>query len=269
MKKTLIALTVVTGAVMSVSGVANAAFESGYTGGDFSLGGTITASEQGAVYEGKVGSVTGLDATVSVGDTSASITAPADAGLLALRSVSGGFNSSASGKIANISFNGKTLLNAASGSSFSNGAIKMKLNAYDSDGDKIGSVSFPMQVAGVSVIVNNSTSEAVGSSLYSYGSSTAYYGGLPQTASGSVSSYSDALGIINGLFSDVSEYLPATTSTDSTAQAKQFVTSGQQIYTAYAAGIAEGQSIDLTLDSAATAGDVSWTASMPVTVTYQ
>ncbi|HCB9840027.1 TPA: hypothetical protein M2Q89_004920 [Escherichia coli] len=267
MKKTLIASVVATG-LLSASGVANAAFESGYTGGDLSLGGTITTAAEGTVYEGKVGSVTGLDSTISVGDTSVSITAPANAGLLALRSVSGGFDSSASGKVASITFNGKTLIQAASGSSFSNGAIDMTLTAYNSDGDEIGTVTFPMQTAAVAVSVDNSTSAAVGASLYAPASSgAAYYGGLPQTSSGVISSYSSALSVIDGLFSDASEYLPDTTATTS-AGPKTFTASGTQFYTAYAAGIVEGQSITLTLNSAATAGDVSWTASMPITVTY-
>ncbi|HFW6978509.1 hypothetical protein [Escherichia coli] len=267
MKKTLIALVVAAGATMSVSGVANA-FTSAFPGGDISLGGTISTPVQGAVYEGKVGSLTGLDSNIPVGDTTVSIVAPANAGLLALRSVQGGFDNSASDKIANITFNGKTLVQAAGGS-FSNGAIDMTLDVQDATGNKIGDITFPMQVAAVSAIVDNADSSVAGASLYAYDNSRTYYGALPQKAAGAVSSYSDALSIMNGLFSDISDYLPQVTSEASTAEAKDFSATGKVFNTAYAAGIVAGNTITLTLDNPATAGDVSWTASMPVVVSYK
>lgn len=266
MKKTLIALAVAAGATMSVSGVANA-FTSAFPGGDISLGGTISTPVQG-VYEGKVGSLTGLDSNIPVGDTTVSIVAPANAGLLALRSVQGGFDSSASDKVANITFNGQTLIQAAGGS-FSNGAIDMTLDVQDSTGNKIGDITFPMQVAAVSAIVDNADSSVAGASLYAYDNSRTYYGALPQQAAGAVSSYSDALSIMNGLFSDISDYLPSVTSEASTPEAKDFNATGKVFNTAYAAGIVAGNTITLTLDNPATAGDVSWTASMPVVVSYK
>ena len=267
MKKTLIALAVAAGATMSVSGVANA-FTSAFPGGDISLGGTISTPVQG-VYEGKVGSVTGLDSKIPVGDTTVSIVAPANAGLLALRSVQGGFDNSASDKVANITFNGKTLVQAAGGS-FSNGAIDMTLDVQDATtGNKIGDITFPMQVAAVSAIVDNADSSVAGASLYAYDNSRTYYGALPQQASGAVSSYSDALSIMNGLFSDISDYLPQVTSEASAPEAKDFSASGKVFNTAYAAGIVAGKTITLTLDTPATTGDVSWTASMPVVVSYK
>ena len=268
MKKTLIALAVAAGATMSVSGVANA-FTSAFPGGDISLGGTISTPVQGALYEGKVGSLTGLDSNIPVGDTTVSIVAPANAGLLALRSVQGGFNSAASDKIANITFNGKTLIQAAPGRSFSNGAINMTLDVQDANGNKIGGITFPMQVAAVSAIVDNADSSVVGTSLYAYDNSRTYYGALPQQASGAVSSYSDALSIMNGLFSDISDYLPQVTSEASAPDGKDFSATGKVFNTAYAAGIVAGNTITLTLDNPATAGDVSWTASMPVVVSYK
>lgn len=267
MKKTLIALAVAAGATMSVSGVANA-FTSAFPGGDISLGGTISTPVQGALYEGKVGSLTGLDSKIPVGDTTVSIVAPANAGLLALRSVQGGFDSTASDKIANITFNGKTLTQAAAGEAFSNGAINMTLDVQDADGNKIGGITFPMQVAAVSAVVNNAGSSVVGASLYAPDDRSVYYGALPLQANGVVSSYSDALSIINGLFSDISDYLPQVTS-ESNPDAKDFSLTGRVFNTAYAAGIVAGNTITLTLDNPATAGDVSWTASMPVVVSYK
>ncbi len=268
MKKTLIALAVAAGATMSVSGVANA-FTSAFPGGDISLGGTISTPVQSTLYEGKVGSLTGLDSEIPVGDTTVSIVAPANAGLLALRSVQGGFDSTASDKIANITFNGKTLTQAAAGEAFSNGAIDMTLDVQDADGKKIGGITFPMQVAAVSAVVDNADSSVVGASLYAPDDSSVYYGALPQQGGNAVSSYSDALSIINGLFSDISDYLPQVTSELSFPDAKDFSLTGKVFNTAYAAGIVAGNTITLTLDNPATAGDVSWTASMPVVVSYK
>ncbi|WP_407904686.1 hypothetical protein [Escherichia coli] len=267
MKKTLIALAVAAGGIMSVSGVASA-FTPGFTGGDFSLGGTISTPVQGALYEGKVGALTGLNSTIPVGDTTVSIAAPADAGLLALRSVQGGFDSAASDKIANISFNGREL-REISGGSFSNGVTDMTLDVQDANGNKIGNIYFPMQVVGVSAIVDKTDSSVAGASLYAFDDSTAYYGALPKTQQGAVSSYSDALNIMNGLFSDVSDYLPRVTSEATSAEAKQFTAADKVFNTAYAAGIVAGQTITISLDNPATAGDVTWSASMPVVVTYK
>ncbi len=267
MKKTLIALAVAAGATMSVSGVANA-FTSAFPGGDISLGGTISTPVQSTLYEGKVGSLTGLDSEIPVGDTTVSIVAPANAGLLALRSVQGGFDSTASDKIVNITFNGKTLTQAAAGKAFSNGAIDMTLDVQDDNGNKIGGITFPMQVAAVSAVVNNADSSVTGASLYAPDDRSAYYGALPQQGKDAVSSYSDALSIINGLFSDISDYLPQVTSEWSSPDAKDFSLTGRVFNTAYAAGIVAGNTITLTLDNPATAGDVHWTASMPVVVSY-
>ncbi|EGI3984092.1 hypothetical protein H3430_003898 [Escherichia coli] len=263
MKKTLIALSVAAGAVMSVSGVANA-FTSAFPGGDISLGGTISTPVQGAVYEGKVGSLTGLDSNIPVGGTSVSIVAPANAGLLALRSIQGGFDNSASNKIANITFNGQILPQ-----SFSHGAIDMTLDVHDATGNNIGGITFPMKVAAVSAIVDKTNASVAGASLYANNDRMAYYGALPQGQNSAVSSYSDALSIMNGLFSDISDYLPQVTSEDSTPSTKDFSATGKVFNTAYAAGIVAGETITLTLDTPATTGDVSWTASMPVVVSYK
>ena len=268
MKKTLIALTVAAGAVMSVSGVANA-YTPAFSNGDISLGGTISTPVQASLYEGKVGSLTGLDATIPVGQTSATITVNGEGGLLALRSVESGIVSTASDKIANITFDGKTLLDAASGTAFNSGVIDMTLDAHDSTGNKIGNIVFPMQVAAVTVTVDDAASTAVGASLYSPNDSTVFYGGLPKTKEGALQTYSGAMSKIEGLFTDIGENLPEITSQGAYAELKNFGAADKTFHTAYAAGINSGDTVTINLDNAATTGDVSWTASLPVVVTYK
>lgn len=268
MKKTLIALAVAAGTVMSVSGAANA-YTPSFSNGDISLGGTVSTPVQAGLYEGKVGTLVGLDATIPVGQTSATITAPTESGLLALRTVQGGFDSSASDKIANITFDGKELLAAASGSSFSGGSIEMTLEARNAEGNRIGDIVFPMQVSGVSVIVDNADASAIGESLYADSNAAVFYGGLPKTKQGAVQNYTDAIGKLTGMFPDIVDNLPSVTSEGTSAAVKGFTATGKTFNAAYAAGINSGETITLNLDNAATSGSVDWTASMPVVVTYK
>lgn len=265
MKKTLISLAVAAGAVMSVSSVANA-YTPSFSNGDISLGGTISTPVQAALYEGKVGSLSGLDATIPVGASTVTIAAPANAGLLALRSVAG-FNNTASDRIANITFNGVSLLDAASGDSFSNGAIQMTLDVQDDTGSAIGDVVFPMQVA--AVITTEINGDVWGTSMFASADTHAFYGGLPTSASQAVTLYSDAVNVMNGLFSDVTANLPQITRESAKAEVKNFALADAVFNTAYAAGIVMGENITINLDNPATTGSVAWTASMPIVVTYK
>lgn len=266
MKKTLISLAVAAGAVMSVSSVANA-YTPSFSSGDISLGGTISTPVQAALYEGKVGSLSGLDATIPVGASTVTIAAPANAGLLALRSVAGGFNNTVSDRIANITFNGVSLLDAASGDSFSNGAIQMTLDVQDDTGSAIGDVVFPMQVA--AVITTETNGDVWGTSMFASADTHAFYGGLPTSASQAVTLYSDAVNVMNGLFSDVTANLPQITRESAKAEVKNFALADAVFNTAYAAGIVMGENITINLDNPATTGSVAWTASMPIVVTYK
>ncbi|EED0374213.1 hypothetical protein BMM44_004568 [Escherichia coli] len=268
MKKNLITLMIAAGVTVSASGVAHA-YNSSFSGDSISLGGTVATPVE-SVYEGKVASLTGLDATIQVGLSSTTIAAPAHAGLLALRSIDGGFDNSATNKIANITFNGQKLSQAASVDRFTNGKIEMTLEARDSSSNtRIGDVVFPIQAAGVSVIVNKNTNDAIGESLFAYDASSAFFGGLPEKSDVAIQTYAEARSAIDNLFSDVTDYLPVTTSEGHTASSKSFTADGMLFNAAYAVGIAAGDNIVLNLDSPAQAGSVAWTASIPVVVTYK
>lgn len=264
MKKTLIALAV---AASAVSGMAHAAYESSFTGGDISLSGTISTPVQGG-YEGQVGSLPGLDATIEAGQTSATIPVTENVGLLALRTVQGGFTSDSSDKIANITFNGKTLNNLGT---FSSGSIvTMELTAQDSSGAEIGNIVFPMQVAAVSVVVDNDDQTVTGTSLFADADSQTFWGGLPTAQSKALGNYSDAITTISNMFSDIADDFPAVTVQETVAQPKTFTAENKTFNAAYAAGINSGANITLNLNDVTTAGtEVSWTASMPVVITYK
>ncbi|HHZ3895796.1 TPA: hypothetical protein ACWCES_004856 [Escherichia coli] len=267
MKKSIISLMIVAGAAMSTSAVAQG-FTPSLPGGDITLGGTITTAMEG-VYEGKVSSLNGLNATIRVGESEATITAPNHAGLLALRSIDG-FDNTAHGRIANIKFDGKSLSDAAGGGRFTNGKIDLSLIVKNSENAEIGTVVVPVQVAAVSVTVDKHTKEASGESLSAIEDQYAFFGGLPYSPGASIQSYDGALGVVNSLFSDITAGFPEATLKATSAVAKSFGAADKTFYTAYAAGVTQGDTIHLTLNNpAANAGDVSWTASMPITVTYK
>ncbi|EOU9058642.1 hypothetical protein ACNZ55_004293 [Escherichia coli] len=267
MKKNLIALMIAAGATVSVSGVAHA-FEPSFSGGNLSFGGTVTTPVAG-VFEGKVSSLAGLDATIKAGASSVTIPVATDKGLLVLRSVSGGFDSSASNKIANITFNGKTLADAAGGSRFTEGKISLTLSAQNPDGHEIGTITLPIQVAGVSVTVDNAGGQALGESLVAGNASYAFHGGLPVKPAAAISSYDVALNVVDSMDPDATEYFPEATEKANTALSKTFMAENKTFHAAYAAGIRSGDDITLNLSSPATAGSVNWTASIPVVVTYK
>ncbi|EEQ8957270.1 hypothetical protein LFY73_004634 [Escherichia coli] len=268
MKKSLIALMIAAGATVSVSGVAHA-FSPSFSGDNISFSGTLTTPVAG-VFEGKVSSLTGLDATIKAGESSVTIPVATDKGLLVLRSVSGGFDSSASNKIANITFNGKTLAEAAGGSRFTEGKINLTLDAQNNNGVDIGTITLPIQVAGVSVTVDNTSAQALGESLVADSASYAFHGGLPVKPDAAISSYDVAFNTVGSMAPDATEYFPVATEKADAAVSKSFSAENKKFHAAYAAGIRSGDNITLNLSSPATAGaPVEWTASVPVVVTYK
>ncbi|EFJ2838297.1 hypothetical protein G5G79_004516 [Escherichia coli] len=267
MKKNLIALMIAAGTVMSASAVAQD-FEAGFGSGSIGFGGSITTPMAG-VYEGKVSSLNGLDATIRVGAQEATIAVPANTGLLALRSING-FNANASNKLAKIEFDGQSLSDLAGSGNFRNGKIDLALPAKNTvDSSVIGTVTVPVQVAAISVIVDDNTQQASGQSMSAVSDRYAFFGGLPYQPSAAIQVYDEASAVINNLFPNITGNFPAVDTKVDRAEPKTFTASGKTFYTAYAAGVLQNDNVRLQLSQAAdTAGVVSWVASVPVTVSY-
>ena len=229
MKKTLIALAVAASVVMPVFNTAYASTDK-FSGGNISLGGTISAQVPTYVYKGTVGTLSELNVTINAGEQNITIPVQANAGLVSLRTVTEGVESTTLNKIANITFDGRSLLEAASDNSFNNGKINMTLEARNSSGEAIGNVVFPMQVAGVAVTVDKTTSDAYGASLFSPDNNRVFYGGLPVEKTQAVQGYTESVNLIKKLFSELANDLPQVSTQGVLAESKDFSNSNKTFH---------------------------------------
>ncbi|EMD8585455.1 TPA: fimbrial protein [Escherichia coli] len=255
MKKTMIALAF--GAI-TASGSAMAWVEGG-SGGSVDLGGTITPDTTiTSPWEVKVGSaLTGLDAQISAGATSASVTVPGDSLVLGVRSKDGWFTG-APGIAPQLDYHG-----AVSGT-YSRGATDLTLDVKDANTDQtIGSLTTKLTTAAMGS-TRNATAEGH-YMLAAANAGDAFFGGLGGVNASQL--YGDPQGLAARVDSTVTEHYE-TAGSQRGIYTATFGATDAQYNAFYLSALETANAINIQLDNPVTS-DVSWKASLPVTVTYQ
>ncbi|WP_218071402.1 fimbrial protein [Escherichia coli] len=256
MKKTLIALAVAASAA-AVSGSAMAWNEGG-TGGEFSVGGTLSPSDTGLVWEVKTGTpVSNLDATLDSGDTTVDISIPEDVLVLGIRSVSGGFVGQ-SGISPQITYTNSAGGDALDIDSFSGGKANLTLTVNNESGVQIGELTTKLTAA---AMYGYGTSKA---SLYASSSGYAFYGGIP-TDSGSIVTYPQTYA--SGIDSTILDNWSLSSATVVSATESSMNDSGNTYEAFYVSALDAGTSLNIELENPLD-NATSWVAPLTITVSY-
>ncbi len=255
MKKTMIALAF--GAI-TASGSAMAWVEGG-SGGSVDLGGTISPDTTITFpWEVKVGSaLTGLNAQISAGATSASVNVPSDSLVLGVRSKDGWFTGG-QGISPQLDYH-----DAVSGT-YVSGVTDLTLDVKDAGSDqKIGSLTTKLTVAAM-----GSSQNDFAATYYMIGANNAgnaFFGGVGTTGSDQL--HSDPQALAARVDSTVTEHFELAGSAAG-RQSVTFNSTDVQYNAFYISALETANEINIQLDNPVTS-DVNWKASLPVTVTYQ
>lgn len=265
MKKTLIALAVAASAVVSGSAMA---WVSNGTGGNVELGGTLIPVEKVTPWEVKTGAgATGLNADVMKGQKMVKIALTKAVPVLGIR------NKDANGFIG--MFGGELVPQISYGTAvdidgFSGGVTTLTLDAFNENGDKLGTMAVPFSAAGI-INWNFIDGGAAGSlRLMASKAGGAFFGGVGKTQNSVPSSLDAAHALISSLDSDyVTKFQFGTDKEDRVQDNEDFHDDAVRFRVAYGAGIEQGKAIELTLDNPImNDAQIKWKASLPVTVSY-
>ncbi|WP_155237820.1 fimbrial protein [Erwinia amylovora] len=257
MKKTLITLALV---ATAASGSAMAWTASG-TGGNVELGGSLNPFDGETPWEVKVGdAMTALDAQVQKGQTKVDIKVNNPIPVLGIRTKEKNAFAGNSGYCPQINFG-----DAFEIEDFIKGEFTLTLPVKGMDDAKIGTMTAPFAVAGIMSFKSSGTGGATG--MYAADVGDGFFGGLP------LASYNlDPIGKIKialGLMPDIANNFDKQGYELSGMDKVSFKYPSTFYSGFYASGIETGQTINISLDSPASADvPVRWKASMPVTVTY-
>lgn len=265
MKKTLIALAVAASAV--VSGSAMAWTQNG-TGGNVELGGTLTPADVVTPWEVRVGSaVTNLDASIQTGTKTVTVNVPQSILALGIRTVSNQAFEGRTGIAPVIDYSGAIDL-----AGFSGGITTLTLKVKNkNDNTEIGTLTAPFYAAAVGSITGNASLSDRYTYMSTYSASSyirGFQGGLSAKGDGGVDK--SPLSSLALLSSDLLDNInPQGMTFSSSGGLSTNFASANKYSAAYGAGILANNSITIELDSPATSESVSWTASLPVMVSYQ
>lgn len=258
MKKTLIALAVAASAAVSGSAMA---WTTNGTGGSVDLGGTLTPVEKVTPWEVKVGAAAnGLNADIRKGDTKVDIPVKNAISVLGIRTI----ESTAFQGQSRISpqINYGTAINL---DGFAANETTLTLEVKDSTGaNKIGTLSAPFFAVGEQSIKGPDANYRAG--LIANYEGALFFGGLPKNEAGYHPVF-DAESVVPGITAHFDEQGMEWSESVGWSSASD----EQHTYSAYyASGIQQGKTIKITLDNpAAGTAEIAWTASLPVTVSYQ
>ncbi|EJC9344512.1 fimbrial protein [Escherichia coli] len=281
MKKTLIALAV---AASAVSGMAHA-----WTNGDFNgsvdIGGSITADDDRQKWLWAVGSdINGFNNSLknmNENKTKLTITVNSNKPIL-LGKTNEAFSTPVAGgvgaipQIAFTGYDGTPVELKNPDGVRDKGLAYMVLPMKNEKGDKLGSVTVNASYAGA-VMVGKPGSVSL-RSLYGGSNNVIFNGGLPINVLGSeflkgdsAASRTELFGSLSasGMLKQLQGVYPDITAYDiqNNANENMQYTDGTVVSAAYALGIADGQTIELTFDKAVTAS-TKWSAPLNVAVTY-
>lgn len=251
MKKTLIALAMAASAAVSSS--AMAWVENG-NGGSVDFSGTITPDTITFPWEVKVGSaLTGLDAQISAGATAVSLNIPSDSLVLGIRSKDGWINGAA-GISPQIDYHGAT------GGSYVRGVTDLTLAVKDAGSD--------LEIGYLTTKLTTGSLVSTGSAFYALGAENAgdaFFGGLGRITSGELYGAPEVLAA--NVDSTITEHFEKTGNAAGIINV-QFTDPNAQYNAFYVSALESANAVNIQLNDPVTT-DISWKASLPVTVTYQ
>lgn len=265
MKKTLIALAVAASAAVSGSAMA---WTANGTGGSVNLGGTLTPTDAITPWEVKVGAaVNGLDANIRKGDVAVSIPVNQAILALAIRTVENTAFSGQVGIAPQIDFKNTVDLNA-----FKGGVTTLTLDVKNNSNDKIGTLTAPFYAGAVGSVKGNSSL----SNRYSYMSAVSSDGNVRAFSGGLATSWDlvdkEPLSSLNALSSEIVAKIDpqGMNFSSDTGLASSFTESQATYSAAYGSGILANNRIKIQLNEPVKAdGEIAWTATLPITVSYR
>ncbi len=266
MKKTLIALAVAASAVVSGSALAAASWAPGDFNGSFEMGGQLTPpSQAGNPWSVAVGdNVTNLDATLEAGKTDVTINVTSPISVLGIRPTANQMFTGQVGITPQINYDDAVNLD-----SFVDGSAELTL-PVKSDSQTIGTLTTKISSIGIKSWNKDEGYgvEGVSSSMYASKAGMAFYGGVGTTVSGIVRKTQDALNLASTLFPGVADTFVPGPDGDGVSDQNKFG-DAQSLYSGlYASGIKSGQPINIKLSNALSDA-TTWTASLPIIVSYQ
>ncbi len=257
MKKTLIALVLATA---SVSGSAMA------DGGVIQLGGTLTPQLNPVGWQVSVGaSKQDLNANVREGDTEVNIPVQYPISVLGIGLKTKGLFYGRDGISPQIDYHG-----ALSG--FKNSEAPLTLKVKNSAGSEIGTLSAPL-LAGAEISFSTSMhgirpqSVASRFGVIASQKGDAFFGGLPVNRDSSSSNAVARVVAIDPKFNSNYDSQGATLLSEG-FRADAFRMRNYHYSAFYGSGIEAGKSISIKLNKPMDADNLTWTASLPITVTY-
>ncbi|ECR1919601.1 hypothetical protein F0M37_23975 [Salmonella enterica subsp. enterica] len=257
MKKTLIALAVAASAVVSGSAMA---WTANGTGGNVDLGGTLTPQEKLTPWEVEIGAkVDGLNAQIQKGSSTVNVNVPNAIPVLGIRTQTNQPFQGGIGISPQIDYH-----NAVDLASFSKDTTTLTLDVKNDVQQKIGKMVAEFVVGAEASY--KSGGDMGKKTLTASSIGDGFFGGLP----------SDRANVTNG-WAVANSINPAYVENYDPQQAPEVgigaETFSHDSYTYsgfYGAGIPANSKIKLTLDAPVQSdAQIAWTASLPVTVSYQ
>ncbi|EQB8651043.1 cshE pilin [Escherichia coli] len=264
MKKTLIALAVAASAAVSGSAMA---WDHAGTGGTFNMSGTLSRVEKTIPWAVEIGtSVTALDISVKPDQKIVPVLLTKDVPILGIRSNVTGFVGE-KGIAPRIDYN-----KAVDVDYMKKGLLPGQINVTSSDGKKIGTLSFAMQVASqVSEVTGNGDLSLVQDNymLFAGSEGKGFFGGVAKEKDG-VWSDAAAYSWATHLFSGIADSWSPKISYKAGNVGETSFGDENCIYRSYyASGLSKDIPMELTLDQTMTsATPVQWKASLPIIISY-
>lgn len=262
MKKTLIALAVATSAVVSGSVFA---WTPGDFNGSFEMGGQLTPpSQTGNLWSVAVGNkVTDLNATLEAGQKDVSINVTNAIGILGIRPTENEMFNGQVGITPQISYGSAVNLD-----SFAQGIGTLTLPVKSGE-QEIGTLTTKIYAGGVyaKFLYRGELSPGAAHSTYASAAGKAFYGGVGKTSDSIDSSAKNVVSTAITFFSDITDTYQSPTGEDGQSGEFDFSRIYDELSGLYASGIKSGEKINITLNEALSEA-TTWTASLPITVTY-
>lgn len=266
MKKTLIALAVAASAVVSGSALAATTWNPGDFNGSFEMGGQLTPPTQtGNPWSVAVGdNVTNLDATLDAGQKEVAINVANPVAVLGIRPTENKMFTGQAGITPQISYGDAVDLN-----SFVGGMGTLTLPVKSGE-QAIGSLTTKIYTGGVQVWAEdyNGMIDGAARSAHASAAGKAFYGGVGKTMEAIDQDSGSVISKASAFFSDITDTYQDPTDYPGIAGEVDFANARFQYSGLYASGIPAGETVRITLKSALSDA-TSWTASLPVTVSYQ
>ncbi len=258
MKKTLIALTL---AATTLSSSAMAlTWSQGGSGGEVTFSGTLTPTDKVVPWEVAVGdAVTGLDAQIETGSTNVTIKTSSPVPVLGIRSTD--LFTGQTGIDPQIDFGSTVDVDG-----FVNGETTLTLDVKDDTQAVIGTLTAPfISYAELSFSVDGSSARFP---LMASQSGKAFFGGLGKSSTAASSGLLSRITAISSEFTAKYDQQNAT-SLNSTAVNNEFSQTSRTYSAFYGSGIESGANLTIALSNEPDSGALVWSASLPVTVTYE